>query len=382
MVPGPSRRLRTIPVPELQADREQYFRIVDDMLRNGGQLIPDPNWLVADAVSQDAETYDIQAALKTVRDEEEYRRKFSRTEALLPAWVGNQMHRASTDAISRYRRFLEGIDLLELWGPNVERQERDLPLLGADLGSIMDLNLLYGFSSSSGRRVTRVLEVGGGYGRLAEAAFNIFGQSIIYVIVDAVPASLYFAKQYLARACPAARIGSFYERGYEGFDLREYDIAIVPSWHFEKLNKLSYDICVNIESFQEMNQAHVDYFLALFQAVTVNDATLYLSNSRDYYFRGAWNYPSNWQKLLCVNTPRSWTSNHPTEILRKTSRDCSRENRIGHSMYQYRVWRENNAEEVISLVTRFARREGLNATVAPLLRRLGGRVARKFCHFS
>ncbi len=381
MVPGANKHLKTIPVPELQADREQYFRIVDDMLRNGGALIPDPNWLIADAVSQDPDTYDRQIALKSVLDEEEYRRKFSKMSALLPAWLGGTMQRATASSVSTYWRFLEGIDLLELWGPNVEHERRDVPPLVADLGTIMDLNLLYGFSSSDDRKVTRLLEVGGGYGRLAEAGFNIFGQSLKYVIVDAVPASLYFARQYLAHACPAARIGSFYDRRHEDFDLADYDISIVPAWHFEKLNKFSYDICVNIESFQEMNQAHINYYLALFQSVTVDGATIYLSNARDYYFRGAWNYPVNWQQLFSAYTPRSWTSDHPTEIFRKTSRDCSHENKIAHSLDQYRMWRENDAEELINLVRKFTGRRGLNAILAPMLRRIARRVARKFRYF-
>jgi hypothetical protein len=42
----------------------------------------------------------------------------------------------------------------------------------------MDLNLIYAYAASPDRRVTRILEVGGGYGRLAEAAFNVFGRSV------------------------------------------------------------------------------------------------------------------------------------------------------------------------------------------------------------
>ena len=57
----------------------------------------------------------------------------------------------------------------------------------------MDLNLLYAFSASSQGKATRLLEVGGGYGRLAEAAFNIFGRTVHYVMIDSVLASFYYA---------------------------------------------------------------------------------------------------------------------------------------------------------------------------------------------
>lgn len=52
---------------------------------------------------------------------------------------------------------------------------------------------------------------GGGYGRLAEAALNVSGDSIRYVLVDSVPVSLYYASEYLKMACPDIRLGSFYK---------------------------------------------------------------------------------------------------------------------------------------------------------------------------
>ena len=365
MTPQDDRRIRkTSLAADLAADQEEYFRIVDDMFQNSGPLIPDPNWLLAVDESQDSNSYDKNKALNAIRSEDHYARRISKMASLMNAWVGSPKP-ADPITISKYRRFMGHSDPLLLWRANMETNT-GISLSRADLGSMMDLNFLYTFSAPSDRKVTRILEVGGGYGRLAEAAFNVFGRSVQYVIVDAVPASLYYARKYLTRACSEARIASFYDENQ--LDFSELDIAIIPSWHFEKLNPLAFDICVNIESMQEMNQYHVDYYLNLFNSVACEGATIYLSNAHDYYFRGSYNYPTNWQRLLYANTPRSWSPNHPTEIFRKTTRDCAVTNRMVAALYKYNLWREND-------VTDFISRNGPKRLLAPILKSTIKRLA-------
>ena len=369
MVPQDNKRIKRRLVPELEADYKEYRRIVEDMVHNGGPLISDPNWLRADDRSEASDRYDKRKALEFALSEEGYRERFSKMKTLMRAWVGGT-ESPSQAVISKYRCFLEHCDSLGLWQPNVEIGETDVPLLQADLGSIMDLNLLYAFSASSQRTVTRVLEVGGGYGRLAEAAFNIFGRSVKYVLVDAVPASLYYSREYLSHACPGARIKSFYDDGSGEFDLENIDIAIIPSWHFERLSRSSYDICVNIESMQEMNQGHVDHYLRLFQSVAVDGATIYISNSHNYYFRGSFNYPKNWQKFFSSNTPRSWTPDHPTEMFKKTNKEYSLQNGVQDSIYSYGLWSRNDPEDFIN-------RYGFTPVVLPLLKWIARRTKSK-----
>lgn len=350
MIPLSDRRIKRRTIPDLQADEAEYRVILDDMVRNGGRLIPDPNWLRTEDTSQRAESYDREEALAFSLSQRHFRAKVHRMENLMVAWVGGT-ELPSEHVISKYYHFLQHCDALGLWRANMEEPAAGAgPLLRADLGTLMDLNLLYAFSSSSDRQVTAVLEVGGGYGRLAEAMFNIFGRTVQYVMVDAVPASLYYARKYLACACPEARILSYYDSGVERggpFEMSRHDIAILPAWHFERLNRMRYDICINIESMQEMNQDHVDHYLGLFQSVAAEDATIYLSNAHDYYFRGSFNYPGNWQKLFCANTPRSWRSNHPTEIFRKTRRNCGLQNRVGDALHEYRCWLESGSEKPV-----------------------------------
>jgi hypothetical protein len=370
VVPQLNKRIKRRPVPELEADPDKYVRIVKDMVDNAGSLISDPNWLVADDYSTPPDSYDAAKALYFAQSEAGYRQRFSKMQNMMKAWVGGT-ERPSETVISKYHHFLRHCDPLLLWQPNIENSDGSIPLLQADLGSIMDLNLLYAFAASPQRSVTRVLEVGGGYGRLAEAAFNVFGSSVKYVLVDAAPTSLYYSRCYLSQACPDARLWSFYDDINGTFDLDNLDIAIIPSWHFHRLNTFSYDICVNIESMQEMSQVHVDYYLDLFQSVATTDATIYLSNAHDYYFRGVFNYPATWQKLLCSNTPRSWTLDHPTEIFRKTHDPYSLQNSVHDASYSYGVWTLNDSDEFIN-------RKGVKAMALPLLRRIRQAVRSRF----
>jgi hypothetical protein len=244
---------------------------------------------------------------------------------LMDAWIGS-VHRTPLNGYykRRYGRLLNQFDPLQLWTTNVSDESVAATLMNSDLGTILDLNLLYSFAPPGDVEPTRILEVGGGYGRLAEGAFNVFGDTIRYVLVDSVPGSLCYASEYLRRACPSVKVGSYYHG--DAFDLEQFHCYVVPSWHFERLNNFSYDISVNIESFQEMSQTHVDHYLRLFNNVARQNGLIYVSNARDYVFKGHWNYPENWQNVLFTNTPRSWTDDHPTEVYIKRSGDFRKAN--------------------------------------------------------
>ena len=244
----------------------------------------------------------------------------------------------------------------------------------------MDLNFLYSYSFDGRRKLTRILEIGGGYGRIAEAAFNVFGKSIRYVLLDSVPASLYYAKKYMEQACPEIRVGSYYDG--DAFDLNNFECYIIPSWYFEKMNRDQYDVCINTESFQEMNQEHVDTYLNLFDRVTVDGATIYVSNAHDYIFRGHWNYPAHWQKVLCANTPRSWSLDHPTEIFVKGKSDFSVQNDVLDGVHTYLVSRNGAASlpEPITLGDQVERLAGKRVRSAmrsgmSLMNRVVGKLA-------
>ena len=334
----------------LQADGVALGKIVNDMRECGGKLTPMSVWITLDtktpygrASKELVDSYLTQAVLE---------KKMSDLAKMLPLLIGFGQQAVDERAIKIYGELFAKSDPLGLWRTNVEDTSSALI---ADLWSIMDIDLIWAFVPKK-KSVTRILEVGGGYGRLAEAMLNVFGSSVRYVLVDAVPGSLYYAEKYLKRACPDVRIGSYYDD--DPFDLEKYECYIAPSWHFKSLNTSLYDVCVNIESFQEMLQEHVDFYLALFDDVTVDGALIYLSNAHDYFFKGSWNYPPHWRKLLCVNTPRSWSTYHPTEVFVKGEQDYSLQNTVHDELYNYGVEHPALGEKdlVISLFKRLLNR--------------------------
>ncbi len=313
------RQIKRHPVrhDSLRADPELIARVAADLRERGGVYTPAANWLALDAAAADDPPGSTPMAEIFSRSGIE--RRMGSSDRLLDAWIGSGgMEPALGAPTAQYHAFVRRHDPLALWDANVADERAVQDLTGADLGSIVDLNLLYTFSPD--RAVTRVLEVGGGYGRMAEAAYNVFGSSIRWVVADAVPASLVYAYEYLSRACPDARVGAYYNG--DDFDLEAFDLYVVPTWRLDhQVGDARYETLVNIESMQEMTQASVDAYLELFDRVAVDDATVYLANARDYLFRGDWNYPPSWRRVFCANTPRSWTRDHPTEIFVRASGD-------------------------------------------------------------
>jgi len=269
------------------------------MAQNGGEHVPAGTW---GRVTEQAES---------TKD-----RSF---DTMLDPWIGCLGLKPIDPAIANhYLPFLKAIDTLQLvpsyFSKDGELNESAAKLRVTDLGSLLDINLINLYAGT--RPQLTVLEVGGGYGRLTEAVFNVFGpKQVKYVMIDSVPLSLFYAETYLSNNLPNISVGSYYKG--DPFDLEKFDIYIIPTWHFEKLNRYEYDLGVNIESLQEMDQPKVDYYLGLFDKVVKKDGLIYISNSHDYIFKGEWNYPKNWNCLFRDNSPRSWTNDHPAEIFVK-----------------------------------------------------------------
>ena len=176
-------------VPNIAADREEYRRIFEDMRQFGGSFIPAPTWLLC-KYPKDIETNDLLQIIDTAGSDEIFQNEFSDLERRMEGWIGTPQSIVDASVshfVSGYASFLRGRDPLGLWTANVENSMVAETMRVSDLGSILDLNLLYAYAFDPDRKTTTILEIGGGYGRLAEAAFNIFGKSIRYVLVDSVP---------------------------------------------------------------------------------------------------------------------------------------------------------------------------------------------------
>ena len=173
-------------------------------------------------------------------------------------------------------------------------------------------------------------------------------------MIDAVPGSLMYAYYYLTSQFPELKIGSFYAG--DAYD-SSYDCYILPSWQTSVLEDNFFDISINIETMQEMQQHHVDFYLKLFDRLTIFGGTVYLSNARDYVFKGAWNIPPHWQTFYFNNTPRSWSADHPTHILRKFDGDYSLERCAHESVFAQQIQAWNNTQLISEQILHIADRD-------------------------
>lgn len=299
---------------EIDGDYGLFMKIVEDMERNAGTLKPAVNWGLEIETHSGSDYFSGVEVKKHAEIKDAYDKKYSTMRKMMDPWVGCVgLQKITEEVVVDYSAFIRAIDRLGLSAQYFDETNKLTRkgeiLLNTDLGTIIDLNLINAFSV---KEKISVIEVGGGYGRLAEGFFEAIGAGKVkYLLLDSVPASLLYAYKYLKRKFPELKIGFYYNE--DDLDLEVFDCYIMPSWHYVPTN-YKFDACVNIQSMQEMEQHHVDYFLDLFDRSVASDGIVYLSNEKDYVFQGAWNCPGRWNHILSIRTPRSWTRNSPTDI--------------------------------------------------------------------
>lgn len=311
---------------DVAGDRFHFELIVQDMLNSGGDLAPSDhwNWNLGETANNFC------GYTNELFDE-----KYSHLSKMLDPWVGIVgMRFLDEEAVEKYENFLRPIDHMQLLSSDILTQGKLNGWRETDLGSILDLSLITIFLAKASRERLAICEVGGGYGRVAEIFLETHDRRVHYVMIDAVPGSLMYAYYYLKGQFPELNIGSFYAG--DDYD-SSYDCYILPSWRTSVLPESFFDICLNIESMQEMQQHHVDFYLDLFDRLTVLGGEIYLSNARDYVFKGEWNIFPHWETLYLNNTPRSWSANHPTHILRKNEGDYSLERCAHESAFRQQI---------------------------------------------
>ena len=327
---------------KIEGDRNLFDRIVSDMVRFSGQLYPSKAWDFSIGKTQSLQGRPNAPDEKEGCVETKYDRYFSSMQKMMDPWVGcTGMQNISDEIVAEYYSFIQAIDRLNILSTyfdssaNMINNANDLMI--TDLGTIIDVNLISSLlKPSSGR--CKIVEVGGGYGRLAEAFFSIFGkEQVCYVLIDAVPVSIMYAYIYIKKMFPGLKVGFFYNN--DPMDLDLFDCYIAPAWHFEvNQSANNFDCAVNIQSMQEMDQYHVDYYLDMFdKIVSNNNGVIYISNERDYLFQGQWNFPPSWQCIFKSRTPRSWTRDSPTEIYIKSEHPVPCYPKMLNIMYQMQL---------------------------------------------
>jgi SAM-dependent methyltransferase len=163
-----------------------------------------------------------------------------------------------------------------------------------------------------------ILEIGGGYGNLANKIKKIFGNSK-YVIVD-LPEVLLTQHYYLSQNNPDYKILNLLDKdNIADFDLKntDFDIALVPFSKHEMLN-LNYDVVINTRSFGEMPKKVLENYFTWLQKHINESGIFYTTNRyvftkskdknkiRDYPFDDFWD--------VVISQPQ-WLQTHLHEFL-------------------------------------------------------------------
>lgn len=330
---------------KLHLDAALLKKIVNDMKLHAGKLLPINHWHLVDKKedTDDLAVPDISVAdLYNDTMQEQYRN----AERMLDAWIGcTGMQSLTDEEAEKNNHFLNEVDAIGIYHYIRQHAWETYDYRVRDLSTIAEMNLLYAGLKQAAEDSAYVLEVGGGYGRMAEAVMNVIA-GVKYVMLDAVPGSILYSYEYLKQMLTDKKVG-FYYLG-DPFDLEQFDVYIIPAWHFERLNPYAYDCCINISSMQEMGQVHVDYYLELFDQVLKTGGMAYIQNSRDYVFQGEWRFQNSWKRIFMYNTPASWTDHYPTEIFIKEEADHSRWNRCIAAGYDYSLYEKQMLKNKIS----------------------------------
>jgi hypothetical protein len=310
---------------DVSGDYELFSAIVEDMRLRAGFLEPIAHWHNVNGGTLANGRKNLTTPVVYGLNRSEFYERYGTLRHMLGSYIGGHgMTVATATDIEEYRRFLYAVDHLGLTNYDLDGFCQAHCALVTDLGTLWDTNAILGYVMPSENGVVRVVEIGAGYGRLAEALHNVLAGRCRYTIVDSVPASLMFSYFYLCRQLPNAKIGFFYAGDAFADD---FDIYIMPSWELQNF-KHRWDATIAIEAFQEMNKAHVDFYTAYMETSLNVGGIAYLSGSWRYINRDAYTFSNRTQTLWIGNTPRSWTYVHPTHILRKGDEDYSIVNRI------------------------------------------------------
>jgi hypothetical protein len=95
-----------------------------------------------------------------------------------------------------------------------------------------------------------LLEVGGGYGRLAELFLRYSSLPISYLLVDGVPEFVYYSWEYLRQRLPDHRIGIYFN--HQHFDPARFDAYVLPAWRAKEVLSHPVHGAINVASIREM----------------------------------------------------------------------------------------------------------------------------------
>jgi putative sugar O-methyltransferase len=127
-------------------------------------------------------------------------------------------------------------------------------------------------------KINHIIEIGAGIGLLADAFFKL-KRNIKYLIID-IPPTICFSEYYLKNL-------SYKVFGYQELSNRKkvdikkifenYDVICLPPWKLNEVKNYSFDLFMNIQSFQEMEKNQTFNYLSITKKNLIKN--IYLENS-------------------------------------------------------------------------------------------------------
>jgi len=121
-----------------------------------------------------------------------------------------------------------------------------------------------------------IIEIGGGYGRLAFPFLALFGEMCHYISVDYAPTSLTFAPQIIRQAFPYLKVMDTLNLK-DNFE--DYNFISLPTWEINKIKSSFYDLGTNIHSFQEMEHKSVEFYAQELHRTVNESGLIYIINN-------------------------------------------------------------------------------------------------------
>ena len=146
-------------------------------------------------------------------------------------------------------------------------------------------------------QIERVIEIGGGFGTLGEILLGDSDRDYTYVDVDIPPTAL-AATYYLGTLFPKKFYGFQTARDADQIHVDHLDgkCAVICPWQLKKLHG-SFDLAVNFISFQEMEPAVVENYVA--QLAKLNCRFVLIRNLREGKSKRASNHCAGVENPIC-----------------------------------------------------------------------------------
>ncbi|GEM_PF-5177436 len=135
-----------------------------------------------------------------------------------------------------------------------------------------------GITLGTQEKVT-ILEIGGGYGRMALFFLSLLGKRCRYINIDFVPTSLACSPQVIAQLFPDLSVVDAVQLETTPEILNTAHYVALPAWHVPLLDTEQFLAGINIHSFQEMEPETFAFYKELFAKHIKPGGLLYFVNN-------------------------------------------------------------------------------------------------------